>query len=206
MGGYEGGEIASKVAVKNSKEYIEEKFNNIKKNEETILNLIKNAMNYANKNIYLKSKENKKLEKMGTTLEICVVYEENLYIGHIGDSRIYRIRKNKLKKLTTDHSYVEKLIEDGTISKKEALYHPKKNILMKALGCDSDLEADFLTEKIQKDDIIFICSDGLTNMISEKEILHIINEDYKKAGERLIRKANDLGGYDNISVIIIANN
>lgn len=205
MGGYEGGEIASKFATESAKEHIEKFFNNIEKNEKNILNLIKDSMNYANKIVYLKSRENKNLDKMGTTLEICLIYEDNMYLGHIGDSRVYRIRKNKLKKLTTDHSYVEKLIEDGTISKKEAIYHPKKNILMKALGCDSDLEADFLIEKFQKDDIILICSDGLTNMISEDEILNIITENNEKAVERLIRKANDLGGYDNISAIIILN-
>jgi protein phosphatase len=205
MGGYEGGEIASKFAVQAAKENIENNFNSIEKNKKEIVELIKNSMDNANKEVYLKSRKTKKLEQMGTTLEICLIYEDNIYIGHIGDSRIYIIRKNKLKKITTDHSYVEKLIKDGTISRKEALYHPKKNILMKALGTQGDLEADFLTEKIQEDDIILICSDGLTNMISENEILNIIKEDYQKAVDRLIRKANDLGGYDNISLIIIVN-
>lgn len=206
MGGYQGGEVASKLAAESAREYIETKLPYIEKNEENILKTIKNAIEYSNKEVYIKSKKNKDLEQMGTTFELCIIDSNKLYIGHIGDSRIYRIRKEKLKKLTTDHTYVEKLIEDGKITKKEAIYHPEKNILMKALGCDKILEADIFIEKLQKNDIILICSDGLTNMISENEILNIILEDKIKAIDRLIQKANDLGGYDNISVILIINN
>ena len=133
MGGYKGGEIASNLATTSARTYIEERFNNTELNTESIEQLIKEAMEYANKIVYEKSQENEELEQMGTTLEICLAYGNKIYIGHIGDSRIYRIRKNIIRRITTDHSYVEKLVKDGTITREEAFYHPKKNMLMKAL-------------------------------------------------------------------------
>ena len=132
MGGYKGGEIASALATTCVKHYIEEKFESIEPTTDNIENLIKDAMDYANRIVYQKSKENEELEQMGTTLEICIMYENKVYIGHIGDSRIYRIRRNIIRRITTDHSYVETLVKDGTITREEAFYHPKKNMLMKA--------------------------------------------------------------------------
>ena len=133
MGGYKGGEIASSLATNSAREYIERKFELIKHSDEEIMNLIKESMEYANEIVYDKAKANDELEQMGTTLEVCLLYNEKAYIGHIGDSRIYRIRKNIIRRITTDHSYVEKLVKDGTITREEAFYHPKKNMLMKAL-------------------------------------------------------------------------
>jgi len=133
MGGYKGGEIASNLATLSAKEYIEKYLNSIKIEDDAILDLIRNAMNYANENVHKKAEEIKELELMGTTLEICLVYKNKMYVGHIGDSRIYRIRKNIIRRITTDHSYVETLIKDGTITREEAFYHPKKNMLIKAL-------------------------------------------------------------------------
>lgn len=133
MGGYKGGEIASSLATNSAREYIERKIELIKHSDEEIMNLIKESMEYANEIVYDKAKANEKLEQMGTTLEVCLLYNEKAYIGHIGDSRIYRIRKNIIRRITTDHSYVEKLVKDGTITREEAFYHPKKNMLMKAL-------------------------------------------------------------------------
>ena len=133
MGGYNGGEIASRLATASARAYIEERFENIQPTAENIEDLIRKAMNYANEIVYEKSKEKQELDQMGTTLEICIMYENRVYIGHIGDSRIYRLRKNIIRRITTDHSYVETLVKDGTITREEAFYHPKKNILMKAL-------------------------------------------------------------------------
>lgn len=205
MGGYKGGEIASSLATISAKQYIDENFSNIVPNKENIQELIKEAMEYANNEVYEKAKENKELEQMGTTLEICLIYENKVYIGHIGDSRIYRIRKNIIRRITTDHSYVETLVKDGTITRAEAFYHPKKNMLMKALGCTEKIEPDVTVKGFLPDDIILMCSDGLTNMLHEEEIYSIIREDENMACERLVQRANELGGYDNISVIIISN-
>ena len=128
-----GGEIASKLAIQSAKSYIENNFKEIEKDKESIIQLVASSMEYANMVVYEKSKEDEELEGMGTTLEICLIYNNKAYIGHIGDSRIYRIRKEFIRKLTQDHSYVEKLVKDGTITKEEAKHHPRKNMLMKAL-------------------------------------------------------------------------
>ena len=203
MGGYTGGEIASKLATISVKNYIESNFEKTLTEKEDIVKLIENSMEYANMVVYEKSKENKELEGMGTTLEVCLIYNNIVYIGHIGDSRIYIQSKEKLKKLTIDHSYVEKLVKDGTITKEEAINHPKKNMLTKALGCMAFVEVDVTNEELNKDDIILICSDGLTNMVEEETINNVIKEDYKSAPLKLIELANNNGGYDNITALVI---
>lgn len=203
MGGYNGGEIASSLATNSARSYIEENFNNIIPTVENIKDLIKKAMDYANKIVYEKSKENEELEQMGTTLEICIMYGNKVYIGHIGDSRIYRIRKNIIRRITTDHSYVETLVQDGTITREEAFYHPKKNMLIKALGCTDEIEPDITVKGFIPGDKILMCSDGLTNMLQEKEIYNIVSENIENACSMLVERANKLGGYDNITVIIV---
>ena len=204
--GYNGGEIASSLATISAKNYIEDNFKNIKPESDDIQELIKKAMEYANEVVFEKSKENQELEQMGTTLEICLIYGHKVYIGHIGDSRIYRIRKNIIRRITTDHSYVETLVKDGTITREEAFYHPKKNMLIKALGCMGKIEPDITVKGFLEGDILLMCSDGLTNMLQEEEIYSIVKENENEACDKLIQRANELGGYDNISVIIISNN
>lgn len=133
MGGYNGGEIASRLATNTALSYIQSNFESIPKEKEDILNLVKSAVEYANMVVYEKANNDKELEGMGTTLEVCLIYNNKAYIGHVGDSRVYRIRKEFIRKLTHDHSYVQKLVKDGTITQEEANHHPKKNMLMKAL-------------------------------------------------------------------------
>lgn len=204
MGGYKGGEIASKLAVETSKRYILNNFDSIESNDkEETLKLIKSAIEYANLVVYEKSKENKELENMGTTIDVCLILGNKVYIGHVGDSRVYRKRKDFFRKLTTDHSYVQKLVSDGTITKEEAYNHPKKNMLIKALGCSTFVEPDVMVKGFLKDDILLMCSDGLTNMLKDDEIVKIINENPIEACNNLVSKANENGGYDNITAVII---
>ncbi len=205
MGGYKGGEVASSVAVTSSKNYIINNFKKTKKDRENILKLISDAIEYANMIVYEKSREIEELHDMGTTLDICLIYNNKVFIGHVGDSRVYRIRKNIIRKITTDHSYVEKLLKEGTITKEEAYNHPKKNMLMKALGCNSYVEPDLICKGFLKDDILLMCSDGLTNMLKEDEIYSLLLNNPDKPEEALINEANNLGGYDNITTIIIDN-
>ena len=203
MGGYNGGEIASKLATTTALSYIQSNFENTPKEREDILKLVKSAMEYANMVVYEKSKEQKDLDGMGTTLEVCLIYNNKLYLGHVGDSRIYRLRGEFFRKLTHDHSYVQKLVKDGTITQEEADHHPKKNMLMKALGCTAFVEPDVTVKGFIKDDIILICSDGLTNMVGEQEIYNILKKEGTLAAEKLVEKANENGGYDNITAIVI---
>lgn len=205
MGGYKGGEVASSLAVNAVKSYIDSNFDSILKEKESIMLLIKNSIEYANMVVYEKSKSSPDLEGMGTTIEVCLIYNNRAYIGHIGDSRIYRIRREFMRKITVDHSYVEKLIKDGTITREEAYTHPKKNMLTRALGCTAYVEPDVMVKGFLKEDILLICSDGLTNMVPEKEIYIAVKQNLANATQTLVQRANELGGYDNITVVIIQN-
>ena len=155
--------------------------------------------------VYEKSRQNKEFEGMGTTLDVCLIYNNRVYIGHIGDSRVYRIRKDIFRQLTQDHSYVQTLVEEGTITKEEAMHHPKKNMLMKALGCNAFVEPDLMIRGFQKDDIILMCSDGLTNMVPSEQIMKITTNNFEKAPKELVDLANQNGGIDNITVVTIKN-
>ena len=205
MGGCNGGEIASRLAIEAAKNYIENNFKDIEKDKDSIIQLVASSMEYANMVVYEKSRENKELEGMGTTLEICLIYNNKVFIGHVGDSRIYRIRKEFMRKLTQDHSYVQKLVKDGTITEEEAVHHPQKNMLMKALGCNAFVEPDVMIKGFLKDDILIICSDGLTNLVPQEEIFAEVKKNIETAPKELIEKANNNGGYDNITVIVIKN-
>lgn len=206
MGGYKGGEIASRLAIESAKRYIESNFKDIVHDRISIEELIRSSMEYANMVVYEKSKETEEFKGMGTTLEICFVYGNKVYIGHVGDSRVYRVRKNIIRKITTDHSYVEKLVKEGTITREEAENHPKKNMLMKALGCTPYVEPDITTKGFLKEDILVMTSDGLTNLVSDQEIYDVVTTNKENPTKELIKKANDLGGYDNITVVIVYNN
>ena len=142
---------------------------------------------------------------MGTTLDICFIYNNKIYIGHVGDSRVYRIRGELIRKLTKDHSYVQQLVEDGKITREEANHHPKKNMLTKALGCTAYVEPDIRARNLEPGDILVMCSDGLTNMVSQEEIFKQAKKDIEQAPKELVKQANENGGYDNITVIVIKN-
>ena len=162
-------------------------------------------MEYANMVVYEKAKENPELQGMGTTLEICLIYNNKAYIGHVGDSRIYRVRKQFIRKLTQDHSYVQKLVKEGTITKEQAEHHPQKNMLMKALGCNAFVEPDVMVKGFLKDDILIMCSDGLSNMVDQQTIYEMASKNIEQATKDLVQLAKDRGGYDNITVVIIKN-
>lgn len=203
MGGYNGGEIASRLAAETTKNYIQNNFKKIEHDKEAILKLVKDAMEYANMVVYEESKKDENLQGMGTTLDVCFIYNSKIYIGHVGDSRIYLIKKDIARKITKDHSYVQQLVEDKKITREEAEHHPKKNMLLKALGCTSYVEPDIRARNLEKDDILLMCSDGLTNMVEESKIYEVVRENKEKATEILVNLANNAGGYDNITVITI---
>jgi len=205
MGGCNGGEIASRQAILSAKNYIENNFEDTPKDKDSLIQLVASSLEYANMVIYEESKKDINLEGMGTTLEVCLIYNNRAYIGHIGDSRIYRIRKDFIRKLTQDHSYVQKLVQDGTITKEEAEHHPKKNMLMKALGVNAFVEPDVMVKGFQKGDILIICSDGLTNMVDINDIFKAVNQNFEMATKDLVDLANQNGGIDNITIITIKN-
>lgn len=206
MGGHNSGELASHMAVDLSEEYLL-KFLKDADGGESTLSLICNLVAEVNKSIYLKAKESEENFGMGTTFVIGIRLDNKLYIGHVGDSRAYLIRNGVLERLTTDHSYIEELIKNGSLTREEARNHPKKNIITRALGCEENVEVDTYAVDLQDDDILVLCTDGLTNMLSETEILSIICEcdEPQFACDELVRRANEKGGEDNITVILVKN-
>ena len=152
--------------------------------------------------VYEKSKEDERYKYMGATLEILLIINDDIYIGHAGDSRIYRLRKDVLKKLTKDHSYIENLIEDGKITREEAVKHPDKNMVTKGIGNSKLVEPDVIHKKFNDGDTILMCTDGLTNMVSEERIKEILKEE-GDVSKKLTDEANKNGGMDNITVVVI---
>lgn len=208
MGGANAGEQASSSAVKFIKNYIKENFIKIERTKDGLERLLKNAIRATNKHVFEMANDNKAFKGMGTTLIVVLIYRGRIHIGHLGDSRVYRIRQNIFRQLTKDHTLVQNLVKQGAITLEEAKHHPQKNVLLKVLGCEEKVEPDIITKGFVKGDIILMCSDGLYNMVDDKYIYEIIMQnlfDINIACKKLVRKANSNGGVDNISAILIAN-
>lgn len=205
MGGHKAGEVASNMAVEIVKDFFIEKKEELKKNKVDILKFIRSAVEKANTIIYKKSIENDEFHGMGTTITMAYIFENKLYIGHVGDSRAYLLRNNKFIQITEDHSLVAEMVKKGSISEEEAECHPQRNIITRAIGTDDEVITDIIVEDIYKDDILLLCTDGLTNMMNDDEIKEIlINKiDLQKNCNSLVKKANRLGGIDNVTVIVI---
>jgi len=140
---------------------------------------------------------------MGTTVVACTLQDRTLYVANIGDSRLYLIN-NGIKQITSDHSLVEEMVKNGNITEREARIHPQKNIITRALGIDDRVRADYFEISVETSDIVLMCTDGLTNMIEDDDIEYIVkhSSSIEKAVEVLVAKANENGGYDNITVIL----
>jgi len=208
MGGAKAGDEASKVAAKTVKDYIRNNFIKIERDKVGLEGLVRKAIVEANKKVFNLSRDVAEYKGMGTTLIVVLIYRGRMYIGHVGDSRVYRIRQNVFRQITKDHSYVQALVKEGSITQEEARMHPQKNVLLKAIGVEEKISPDIITKGFVKGDIILICSDGLTNMLEDKYIYEIIMKnvfDITVACNKLIEAANDNGGIDNVSAIIISN-
>lgn len=202
MGGHNAGEVASMIAVKSITDYIKE---NVKSDDgEKIVDSIKRAIQKANTDIYDESIQNQGYSGMGTTVTCAIACRDVIYIGHVGDSRAYILKDGKLYKITNDHSLVAELVKNGTITEAEAMHHPQKNIITRALGIDNQVEIDIEKVNTSPGDIFLLCTDGLTNMLEEVRIEEILNnmKSPAEAAKKLIGEANDAGGYDNITVVI----
>lgn len=200
MGGHKAGEIASQTAVKTISQVLDNRKVNDK--EEIVL-VIKESVYEANEKILEMSSEKNEYRGMGTTLSLMYIDEDNLYYTNVGDSRIYEIN-DSIKRITKDDSFVNYLIEIGEINEEEAKNHPKKNVLTKALGTSEKLSVDVESIDFNPDSIYLLCSDGLTNMVSEDEILEIIkSNDLETSAKKLLDLALKNGGIDNITFILI---
>mgnify|MGYP000129397609 CR=1 FL=1 len=203
MGGHQGGEVASRIAVETIASYINENFCE-HYDRDKIIEILNNALNAANQKIFKFSLENSELYGMGTTATVALFKGNKLYIGHVGDSRAYRIREGSIIQLTKDHSLVWELMEQGKLSLEETKTHPMKNVITRALGTEEFVKADILELEFDEKDIFLLCSDGLTNMLDDKTIMEIVLSNPPSiATQKLIQQANLKGGTDNITVGII---
>ena len=200
MGGHQAGEVASQMTVEILERYIQEHLNVL-----TPETCIVEALVEANKRVYLKSLEVEDYRGMGTTCSVVLFKDDELHIGHVGDSRVYFI-DDEIKQITRDHTLVDDLLHMGEISKEEALVHPKRHVITRAIGTDPTVEVDYQTVEQTNLKKILICSDGLTETMNDKEIINMVNtHSIEDSVEKLIALANDRGGTDNISVVLLSN-
>ena len=198
MGGYNAGEVASKMAALEIRDFIYNKFNDYFGQED----LLNDAIKDSNKKVYEESQKNSDYKGMGTTITCALIVNDNLYIGHVGDSRAYVINNKGISQITEDHSYVQQLINNGSITKNEAINHPQRNLITRAVGTDKNIVVDTFEVKFKDDEMLLLCTDGLTTYLNNDEIYDILNK-YKENGiDILIDTANERGGTDNISAIV----
>lgn len=198
MGGHNAGEVASKYAVTE----ILNKVKNINFDNNISTELI-NCVKGANEKIYNESIINEEYKGMGTTVTLALIFKDKLYIAHVGDSSCYVLEGDNIKKITKDHSFVQELIDIGSISEEEAKNHPNKNIITRSLGFSKELEVDVYELLIKGIRKIILCTDGLTNYINNDELKEVVQQDENtEACERLVSVAKNRGGSDNISIIV----
>ena len=204
MGGHKAGEIASGYSVEIFADFIKSRTEE-EINADNLLDTIVEGVLLCNTKLYEKSKENESFEGMGTTFTCAAIEKGTLYIAHVGDSRAYMYRKGKLKQLTRDHSFVMEMVKQGKLTLEEAHNHPNRNVITRAVGSEKTILVDTVVERLEPEDKILLCSDGLTNMVSDTQIAEILNknENLETETEKLIDTANNMGGIDNISAIII---
>lgn len=199
MGGHNAGDYASKATV----ETIVEKIGNASETDRT--RILEEAIQAANTLIRQKARESADLEGMGTTVVAATCEGNSLCVANVGDSRLYVANKKEIRQITKDHSWVAEMVRRGGLGKEEARNHPDKNIITRAVGADDGIKVDFFTVQLKEGDLILMCTDGLTNMLEDEEIRMILDgaRDMVEKAEELVAAANERGGRDNISVILI---
>lgn len=199
MGGHNAGDYASKYTV-------ETVVREVKTSIETkTFRIIGKSIRVANELIRLRAKEDINLYGMGTTIVVATIENHQLQIANVGDSRLYIISRDNIRQITRDHSLVEEMVRMGGMDPETARNHPDKNIITRAIGARDSVEVDFFTEELKEGDLVLMCSDGLTNMLTDAEIEAICRQELpiEKKVDALIEAANANGGKDNIAVILI---
>lgn len=206
MGGHQAGDVASRMAVE---AFCFAMKSNLPGDGITLPEgkmLMRQAITEANSSVYELSSREERYRHMGTTIVAALLQEANIIIGHVGDSRAYKISEGAMEQLTVDHTLVNELVKSGQLSKDEAVNHPRRNVLTRAIGTDAHVEIDVQAVKWSSCDTLLLCSDGLTNMVSENEIVGaIMNEELEleDKADHLIQLALNGGGDDNITVVLI---
>jgi len=201
IGGQNHGKLASMMTIHNMVSYAREYIEQYNKKE-----LLENAVKYTNNEIINFAQKYEDFGGMGSTLVALLSDESKSYITHAGDSRCYMIRNGFISQITVDNSYVEYLLQKGVISAEEAKNHPQKNLITKAIGMENDIEIELDEIETNSGDIFLLCSDGLTSMLSDETILHIIlnrKGNMQECADELVKAAKENGGHDNITVILV---
>lgn len=203
MGGHRAGDVASSMTIQLFHDYWKQTYNmdTPKKAEQWL----RGHVEIINERVYKYAFENKECQGMGTTIVVAICTKQFATIGHIGDSRCYMISEGNMSLVTEDHSLVNELVRHGEISKEDAEYHPRKHVLLRALGTEQQVTLDVKTLVIEQGDQLLLCSDGLSNKVSVEEMESMLQTDatLEKKGEQLIERANDMGGEDNITLVLV---
>jgi protein phosphatase len=202
MGGAAAGEVASRIFTETTMEVFSGSGD---RSEKETLDLVERTFMVANERILNHVSTNPEHKGMGCTAEVTAFCNGRIVLGHVGDSRTYRFRDSQLKQLSADHSVVQEQIDQGIITPDEALNHPMRNIILRAVGVKKTIVPDFLTGKALEGDLFLLCSDGLTDMIADREIVDVLRsvDSVPEKTEKLIALAKSAGGRDNITVVLI---
>jgi PPM family protein phosphatase len=214
MGGHAAGEVASRIAVESINEFIcltggDEEITwpfGLDENISYDGNRLKTAIRFANKRVIEATREKTEYEGMATTVAAVLVDDTVANLGHVGDSRVYLFRAGGVRQLTSDHSWVNEQLLSGVISADQARSHPLRNVVTRALGGKADLQVEMQVHKIEAGDVLLLCSDGLTTMLPDDEMGRLVKEagdDLRQAAESLVAAANERGGEDNITVLLL---
>ena len=208
MGGYNAGEVASGIAVELIRTEVKKAVSSAKAqlNGSGVETLLTEHAERANSAIYQASQSQPQYSGMGTTLVVAMWHDNRMSVGHIGDSRLYRLRGAALDQITRDHSLLQEQIDSGMITKEQAQHSQNKNLVTRAVGIDPQVEAEVHTYPVEQGDIYLLCSDGLSDMVSDEDIrltLTSLQSNLPLAAQQLVQQANDNGGRDNVSVILV---
>ncbi len=210
MGGHNAGEVASALAVDHIRNLLRERILGPDRDDNAPIDaLVNDAVEHANTEIFTQSVEQVDCHGMGTTLAMAILNEGILTLAHVGDSRIYLLRDNTLEQVTSDHSLVQELVDNGYLSQEEARMSVSKNLITRALGIGEEVDVEVRDMEPRVDDLYLLCSDGLSDLVSEQEIHEILvdnRQDLQEIARQLISRANEKGGTDNISVILMELN
>ncbi len=213
MGGYNAGEVASGIAVSVTSTEISQQLQNASpvdidedSGDELGVMLLRDNIQKANSSIYHASQSQPQYAGMGTTIVTGLFYDNRVAVGHVGDSRMYRLREGALQTITRDHSLLQEQIDSGMISMEDARHSKNKNLVTRAVGIDAEVVPEIHMHEVQPGDIYLLCSDGLNDMLEDEDIestLYAMQSNLTLAAEQLIQMANDNGGRDNVSVILV---
>lgn len=198
MGGHQGGEVASASA--------RDLLIQLLKGKEPDPQALRTAITAVNKRLFIRQGEEKELAGMGTTLTVLWAGKEDMLIGHVGDSRAYRLRDGEWRQMTADHSMVAEMMREGLLTQEQAACHPMRNVITRAVGTEEGVDADILTEKRCRGDVWLVCSDGLHGMVDDERLADLLrHNDPEKAADLMLQAALEAGGRDNISLAILVD-